>query len=99
MKATLERLEAQHDALIAALDSNDVNLIEVASRALGETIGQLKSFDNWSADPELKLAAERIGRLGEAAMMRVNVLQDHAKRRAEGIAALRGQPAPAVYTR
>jgi hypothetical protein len=99
MKATLERLETHHDALIAALDSNDVGAIEAASVALGETIGQLKSIDNWTAEPELKLAAERIGKLAEAAMMRVHVLQDRARRRAEGIAALRGQPAPALYSR
>ena len=98
MKATLERLEARHEALIAALDSNDVEAIEAASRELDAALAQLKGFDQWVAEPELKLAAERIGRLAEAAMMRVNVLQDQAKRRAEALAEVRGQ-GPTLYTR
>ncbi|HEY0115044.1 MAG TPA: hypothetical protein VGB54_04925, partial [Allosphingosinicella sp.] len=86
MKATLERLEAHHEALIAALDRNEVAAIEAASRELDETLGQLRGVDTWVAEPELKLAAERIGRLAQAAMMRVNVLNDHARRRAQALA-------------
>ena len=99
MKATLGRLEALHEALIAALDANDLGSIERASRELEASLAQLQGFDSWLADPELKHAAERVGRLADAAMMRVNVLNDHAKRRAEAMAAVRGQPMQATYTR
>lgn len=99
MKATLARLEEEHEALLAALDGNDVAAIEQAGTALANSLQTLKGFDNWVDEPELKLAAERIGRLAEAAMMRVNVLGDRARRRAEALAAMRGQPVPAVYTR
>lgn len=99
MKATLARLETQHEALIAALDANDVAAIERAGLDLAESLARLKGFDSWVAEPELKHAAERIGRLAEAAMMRVNVLNDHAKRRADALAAVRGQAMPATYTR
>ncbi len=99
MKATLGRLEALHEALITALDRNDLGGIERASRELEATLAQLRGFDSWLADPELKLAAERVARLADAASMRVNVLNDHAKRRAETLAATRGQAAPLTYGR
>lgn len=99
MKATLARIEAQHDALIAALDANDLHAIENASADLAGSLAGLEGFDSWQADPELKLAAERIGRLAEAAMMRVNILNDHARRRSESLAAMRGQAMPGVYSR
>jgi hypothetical protein len=99
MKATLTRLEAQHEALIAALDRNDVAAIEQASCDLDQSLATLRGFDSWTAEPELKLAAERIGRLAEAAMMRINVLNDHARRRTAALAAMRGQAVAATYTR
>lgn len=99
MKATLGRIEALHEALIAALDRNDFARIEAASRDLEETLAQLRGFDSWLADPELKLAAERVSRLADAAAMRVNVLNDHARRRSEALAATRGQAAPVTYGR
>jgi hypothetical protein len=99
MKAELAELEAQHEALLAALDGNDVAAIERASTALAGSLQALKGFDSWVADPDLKLAAERIGRLAEAAMMRVNVLGDRARRRADSLAAMRGQPIAATYGR
>jgi hypothetical protein len=99
MKATLGRLEALHEALIAALDSNDLDGIGRAGRELDEALAELKGFENWLAEPELKLAAERVGRLADAAMMRVNILSDHARRRSEALAAARGQAAPLTYAR
>ena len=99
MIASLARLEAHHEALITALDSNELSAIQSASQNLHAELGQLRGVDSWAAEPELKLTAERIGRLAEAAMRRVNVLQDHAKRRSAALAALRGHAAPALYTR
>ncbi len=99
MKATLEHLEALHEALITALDRNDLAGIERTSRELEASLAQLQGFNAWLADAELKHAAERVGRLADAAMMRVNVLNDHAKRRAEALAAVRGQPAAITYGR
>ena len=90
MKSALARIEELHEALIEALDANDVSAIEATSRALEADLVRLKGVGSWADEPELKLAAERIGRLGEAAMMRVNVLNDQAHRRAESVAELRG---------
>ncbi len=99
MKATLGSLEELHEALIAALDTNDLAGIELASRQLEGNLVQLRGFDSWLADPELKLAAERVARLADAAMMRVNVLNDQARRRSLALAAARGQAAPLTYGR
>ncbi|HEX8366479.1 MAG TPA: hypothetical protein VF603_14455 [Allosphingosinicella sp.] len=99
MKASLGRIEGLHEALIAALDRNDLAGIETVSQELAEALAQLRGFDSWLADPELKLAAERVSRLADAATMRVNVLNDHARRRSEALAATRGQAAPVTYGR
>lgn len=97
MKASLRRLETLHEALIDALDGNDLAGIELASRELEATLAQLRGFDAWLVDPELKHAAERVGRLADAAMMRVNVLHDLSKRRAAALAVVRGQAVPLTY--
>lgn len=99
MKATFERLEAEHEALIAALDRNDAAGIERAARELHASLERLRGFRSWNAEPEFKLAAERIGRLADTATMRINVLNDHARRSAAALAELRGQAIPATYTR
>ncbi len=99
MKPDLARLEAQHEALIAALDCNDLAAIGAASRDLEEGLSGLRRFDAWQIDPELKLAAERISRLADAAARRINVLHDHARQRSAALASLRGHEPAAVYTR
>jgi hypothetical protein len=99
MKQALEQIEALHGALITALDANDLGGIERSSRGLDEALAAAKGRDVWPADPELKLAAERVGRLAQAAMMRVNILNDQARRRSEALAAVLGRPAPVTYSR
>jgi hypothetical protein len=99
MKQALEQIEALHEALITALDANDLGGIERSSRGLDEALAAVKGRDVWLTDPELKLAAERVGRLAQAAMMRVNILNDQARRRSEALAAILGHPAPATYSR
>ena len=98
MKVALARIEAQHEALLAALDGNDIAAIERGSAELGESLASLKHF-NTSPGPELKPAVVRIRRLAEAGTMRVNLLADHSRRRAEALAAMRGQGVSATYTR
>lgn len=95
----LARLEAQHEALIAALDANDISAMAAASGALEADLEKFRGFDSWFAAPEVKLAAERIGRLADAAMRRVHVLQDRAAKRSDALAAARGQGQVAVYSR
>lgn len=88
--APLAQLQARHEALIAALDSNDVDAIGDACAGLDDTLRSLGSVQAWVATPELKAAAERIGSLADAAAMRLNVLADQARRRADALAMARG---------
>lgn len=99
MKSALEQLEGRHDALIAALDLNDPDAIAAASRDLSDALAAVQSVHSWAAEPEVKRTAKRIGRLADAAMVRVHVLADQARRRAEALALARGQSAALTYTR
>ncbi len=87
----LAQLQARHEALIAALDSNDIEAIGEACTGLDQTLTSLSSVQAWVATPELKAAAERIGSLADAAAMRLNVLADQARRRADALAIARGR--------
>ena len=89
--APLAQLQARHEALIAALDNNDIDAIGEACAGLDDTLRSLGSVQAWVATPELKAAAERIGSLADAAAVRLNVLADQARRRAEALAIARGQ--------
>ena len=91
--APLAQLQARHEALIAALDSNDIDAIGEACTGLDQTLTSLASVEAWVATPELKAAAERIGSLADAAAMRLNVLADQARRRADALAIARGRAA------
>ena len=88
--APLAQLQARHEALLVALDTNDVDAIGSACAGLDETLQSLGSVQAWVATPELKAAAERIGSLADAAAMRLNVLADQARRRADALAMARG---------
>jgi hypothetical protein len=95
----LDQLEARHEALIDALDRNDLVAITEATQALGAALDSVKSHGSWTASPELKRAADRIGDLADAAAMRLNVLADQARRRAEALALARGKGDALTYTR
>lgn len=97
--AALARLEAHHEALIVALDRNDPAAIADASAQLGAELALVRAVDAWTQSPELKLAAERVAGLADAAAMRVNVLTDQARRRAQALATARGQSGALTYTR
>lgn len=95
----LHQLEARHEALIEALDRNDLAAIASATQALDAALASIRAYGSWAVHPELKLAADRIGRLADAATMRVNVLADQARRRADSLALMRGAGGALVYKR
>lgn len=99
MKAALAHIEARHEALLAALDGHDAAAIEQASAALGESLEAVRALESRAPNPELRPAVTRIRRLAEAGTMRVNLLADHTRRRADALSAMRGQPVSATYTR
>lgn len=95
----LHQLEARHEALIDALDGNDLAAISTATLELDEALASVRCYGSWTANPELKLTADRIGRLADAAMMRVNVLADQVRRRSDAVAVARGRGEALVYKR
>lgn len=99
MLLALHELEGHHEALIDALDRNDIGAIHDATLALEAALSSLRSHGSWAVNPELKRTADRIGRLGDAATMRVNVLADQARRRADALALTRGEGQALTYSR
>lgn len=94
--ATLDRLTIAHEALIGALDGNDLAAIEAASRALAEAVAEVKAegLQPGAASRErlMSLAA-----LAHAAQIRVNFLTDKIRRRIDAVAALRGAEPAMTY--
>lgn len=94
--ASLDRLTASHEALIRALDGDDLGAIEGASRDLAAAVAEVK------AEGLLPGAATRerltsLAALAHAAQIRVNFLTDKIRRRIDAVAALRGAEPAMTY--
>ena len=94
--ASLDRLTAAHEALIHALDGNDLAAIEAASRGLAEAVAEVRGEELRpgiaSRERLTSLAA-----LAHAAQIRVNFLTDKIRRRIDAVAAMRGAEPAMTY--
>jgi hypothetical protein len=94
--ASLDRLTVAHEALIRALDGNDLASIEAASRGLADAVVEVKGEEmrpgTASRERLMSLAA-----LAHAAQIRVNFLTDKIRRRIDAVAALRGAEPAMTY--
>lgn len=97
--ANLEDMRASHEALLRALDDNDLESIEAAVAAFGASVDRVRSAGGWRADPEAALRAAELQGLFDAAQRRVNILTDNVRGRLDRLSAARGEAAPAVYGR
>lgn len=95
----LGRLQAAHEDLIGALDSNDVEAIEQKLEQLRHAIAEVRAAGGWRDFPELKERAKLIAQLGEAARVRVNFLTDMTAQRLHMLATARGQAFGGAYSR
>ena len=95
--AVLDRLASCHEALIRALDGNDLEAIETATLALADAIGSARADRDWAATPEVKERLLSLAALAQAAQIRVNFLTDMIRRRVDAAAALRGAQPVTVY--
>lgn len=95
----LGRLEAAHEALIAALDGGAIDDIELRLDALREAVEAVRAAGAWHDSRRMKERAQRIVQLGEAARIRVNFLTDMTRQRLQMLAAARGDTAGIVYLR
>ena len=95
--AVLDRLASCHEALIRALDGNDLEAIEGATLALADAIGSARANREWAATPEVRERLLSLAALAQAAQIRVNFLTDIIRRRVNAMAALRGAEPAMTY--
>ena len=97
--AALDRLEASHTALIAALDARDVDVLESVLGSLRAAVEEVRAQGGWHTDPALRDKVTHILGLAEAARQRVGFLTDQNRQRLEALATASGRVPPAVYGR
>ena len=94
--ALLDSLATSHEALIRALDGDDLAAIERGTAALAEAVHEARKHD-WHGAPDLKERLLSLAALAQAAQIRVNFLTDMIRRRVDAAAALRGAQPVALY--
>ena len=94
--AILDALARSHEALIRALDGDDLGEIEQATAPLAEAVHEARRHD-WHSTPDLKERLLSLAALAQAAQIRVNFLTDMIRRRVDAAAALRGAQPQMTY--
>jgi hypothetical protein len=95
--AILDALSTAHEALIRALDGDDLGEIERATANLAEAVHEARRHD-WHSAPDLKERLLSLAALAQAAQIRVNFLTDMIRRRVDAAAALRGAQPQMTYS-
>ena len=95
--AVLDRLASCHEALIRALDGNDLHAIESATLGLADAIASARARQDWAATPDVRERLLSLAALAQAAQIRVNFLTDTIRRRVNAMAALRGAEPAMTY--
>jgi hypothetical protein len=95
--ALLDALATSHEALIRALDGDDLAEIERATAALAEAVHDARRQQDWAGTPGMKERLLSLAALAQAAQIRVNFLTDMIRRRVDAAAALRGAQPVALY--
>lgn len=100
-EAVVDRLIESSAALIAALDSHDIDAIENALPAFGMSVGQVKSIGAWERSPELSERVAQALALADGARTRVRYLADRTRQQIDLLATAAGRfdCAPAAYAR
>lgn len=96
--AVLRQMEECQEALVRAIDGDDIDALEQSIEMLRQTAEAARGMGGWQDEPEVRERAARIRTLAHAAMMRVNFLTDITRQRLETLAALRGRPAVHHYS-
>lgn len=93
----LDRLASSHEALIVALDANDLAGIEQATTALAEAVEAARGIDAAAQGAGFKSRLSSLAVLAQAAQMRVNFLTDSVRRRVDTLAVAAGRPPAMTY--
>ena len=99
--AAIDRLIASSEALIAALDAHDIEAIETAIPAFGESVGHVRSSGGWERSPELSTRLAKAMALADGARARLRYLADRTQQRIDLLATAAGRfdCTPATYAR
>lgn len=95
----VDRLIGSSEALIAALDAHDIDAIEAALPAFGESVAALKSPGVLHRTPGLQARLAEAMSLADAARARVRYLADRTQQRIDMLANAAGRfdCTPATY--
>lgn len=100
-EAAIDHVIASSEALIAALDAHDIEAIEHALPAFGESVARMKSVGGWHVSPGLSERLAKAMSLADAARTRVRFLADTNRQRIDLLATVSGRfdCTPATYGR
>jgi hypothetical protein len=93
----LDRLAGAHEALIRALDGNDLAAIEAATAGLAAAVSDAGGIDSLHRDADVRERLHSLATLAVAAQQRVNFLTDRMRGRVAALAALGGQAETHTY--
>ena len=93
----LDRLAGAHEALIRALDGNDLAAIDTATGALAAAISEAGAIESLHGDPAARERLHSLATLAIAAQQRVNFLTDRIRGRVAALAAIGGQGETLTY--
>lgn len=97
--SALDDLIAREEALIAALDGQDVGEIESSTEAMRASLMQVAAVGTWHDRAEIGARVMQAMRLAEAAKGRIHFLADRNRRQLDRLATLTGAPLPPAYGR
>ena len=100
-EAAIDRLLVSSRALIAALDTHDIDAIEAALKDFGDSVEGLRSPGGWDDSPALAARLAEAMTLADAARARVRYMADRTRQRIDllAMAAGRFDCTPATYGR
>jgi len=98
-EAAVTALIDAEEALIDALDRDEIESLETAVRAFGRAVEVVRAAGAWHARPELPDKIKHALKLAEAAGARVNFLSDRNRRRLDMLNGAAGKPCATAYTR
>ena len=97
--AAIERLIAESEALVRALDAQELGALDAAHRGLREALADVAACGAWRLHADLRERVATSLRLLEAARGRVNYLADSTRRRLDRLSELTGAPRTSPYGR
>ena len=93
----LDRLASAHEALIRALDGNDLAAIDAATAALAAAVSEAGALESLHSGPDARERLHSLATLAIAAQQRVNFLTDRMRGRVATLAAIGGQAETLTY--